>query len=178
MLGGVAYQDIMGCIFATAVDIPEMDAVSMNAHSVESNGGVKKGYSTTGRTGYESTPLTIESRETNASFGDLIIKPWASLTAHYGLLPMFKHKTDILILEYAKTYQNITQIPCKIHQFEGCCPLSISGSKLDYKSTGEEIVRTSKWAFNKYYLRNNIYLPVPDLLQKSSFNNILNSKIF
>ena len=41
LLGGIAYQDIVGCIFATSVKIPEMDKVDIQDISVENNAGFK-----------------------------------------------------------------------------------------------------------------------------------------
>lgn len=178
LLGGYAYQYIMGCIFATSVNIPDLDTVGTNDISVENNAGYKKGVITSGRSGYASTLLSIDFRETNSSFGDLIIKPWTFLTAHYGLLPIGNHKTNIIIMQYSKTYQKITQIPSKIWQFEGCAPVSVSGADLKYSADDSEIVKTTKWAFTNYYIRNNLYLPIIDVLKKSSFNRVWNSNIF
>lgn len=178
MLGGWTYQNIMGCIFATDVDIPELDANTANDISVQNSAGFKHGTYTSGRNGFANTPLSISFRETNSSFGDLIIKPWSLLTAHYGLLPFHNHKTNIIIMEYAKTYQKITQIPSKIWQFEGCAPISVPGEKLDYYDTDKQLVKTTKWVFTNYYIRHNMYLPIVDALQKSSFNRVWNSNIF
>lgn len=178
LLGGWAFQNIMGCIFATSVQIPDLDTNTSQDVSVENNGGFKKGVVTTGRQGYGSSPLTIEFRETNSSFNDLIIRPWSLLTAHYGLFPQFKHKTNIIVMQYSKTYQHITQIPSKIWQFEGCAPLSVAGDKLSYSATDQELVKQTKWAFTRYYIRQNMYMPIVDMLKKSNFNRIWNSNIF
>lgn len=178
LLGGWAFQNIMGCIFATSVNIPELDSNTTQDISVENNGGFRKGIVTTGRQGYGSTPLAIEFRETNSSFSDIIIKPWSLLTAHYGLFPQFGHKTNIIVMQYSKTYQQITQIPSKIWQFEGCAPIAVAGEKLAYSGKDQELVKQTKWAFTKFYIRQNMYMPIVDMLKKSNINRVWNSNLF
>ena len=178
LLGGIAYQDILGCIFATSVKIPEMDKVDIQDISVENNAGFKKGITTGGRAGFASTTLGIDFRETNASFADLVIKPWTFLTARYGGLPFYGHKANIIVMEYSKTYQHVTQTPSKIWMFKGARPISVSETHYKYASDSAEVVKSTQWAFDDYQLSNNINVPIISLVQKSSFNRMWNSNIF
>ena len=146
--------------------------------SVENNAGFKKGVITDGRTGFASTQLGIDFRETNASFADLVIKPWTFLTARYGGLPFYNHKTDIIIMEFSKTYQHVTQTPSKIWMFKGARPTSVSDMHYNYNPDNKELVRTTQWAFDDYQLSNNINVPILSLIQKSSFNRMWNSNLF
>lgn len=178
LLGGIAYQDIMGCIFATRVKIPSLDAVSVEDVGIENNAGFKKGVATNGRAGFAGTTLGIDFRETNASFADLVIKPWTFLTARYGGLPFYGHKTNIIIMEFAKTYQHVTQTPHKVWLFKGARPISVSEIDLSYDKSNGDVPRTTQWAFDDYQLSNNINIPLLSLVKKSSFNRIWNSNLF
>lgn len=178
LLGGIAYQDIVGCIFATKIQIPQLDAVSVTDVGIENNAGFKKGIITNGRAGFANTTLGISFRETNASFTDLVIKPWTFLTARYGGLPFGKHKTNITILEYSKTFQHVTQTPSKIWLFKGARPISVSDVQYDYSDAGSEIERNTQWVFDDYQISNNINIPLLSMLEKSSFNRIWNSNLF
>ena len=178
LLGGVAYQDIVGCIFATAVTIPSLDKVSVENIGISNNAGYKQGVITNGREGFASSLLKIDFRETNASFADLVIKPWTFLSARYGGLPFYGHKTNITIMEYSKTYQHVTQTPSKIWLFKGARPLSVSDLPLKYGADTAEIFRTTEWAFDDYQLSNNINVPILSMIQKSSFNRMWNSNLF
>ena len=47
-----------------------------------------------------------------------------------------------------------------------------------YDATDQELVKQTKWAFTKFYIRQNMYMPIVDMLKKSNINRVWNSNLF
>lgn len=185
ILTSYPFQRIIGCVFAQGFSIPNLDRVTTDDVGVQNNGGLIPGVISGERAGYAQNRLTLEFLETNTSFADNIIRPWSILTSHYGLVarnPNDKKeklkniKTNILIMEYTRSYQKLSQIPRKVWCFYGCAPVDVSERQNVMKQSDEVKIYKTQWVFQKYNLKNNLYLPIPDLLQKISsgnWNNVL-----
>ena len=185
LLTSYPFQRVIGCIFAQGFNIPSLDRVTTEDAGVQNNGGLIPGVIAAGRDGYAQNRLTLEFLETNTSFADNIIRPWTILTGHYGLVarnPNDKNeklkdiKTNILIMEYTRSYQKLSQIPRKVWSFYGCAPVEVDSRQNVMKQSDEVKTYKTQWVFQKYNMKNNLYLPIPDLLQKISsgnWNNVL-----
>lgn len=179
------FQRVIGCIFAQGFDVPELDRIETHDISVENNGGLIPGVIAGQRSGYGQRRLTLEFLETNTSFADNIIRPWSILTGHYGLVARNPNdpaekikniKTNILIMEYTRSYQKLSQIPRKVWSFYQCAPVAVEARQNTMKQSDDVKAYKTQWAFSRYNIKNNLYLPIPDLLQKISsgnWNNIL-----
>ena len=135
---------VAGCIFAQGADISN------------------------GRSPF--TDLTLQFRETNTSFVDFVVRPWTILAEHFGMIarpPGDKRNVGatIKILQFTRTYQNISQIPRKIWTFYNCMPTSVGNTNLTYDQEMMDIANTT-WAFSNYTIENNLYLPLPDIINK------------
>lgn len=185
LLTSYPFQRIIGCVFAQGFSIPNLDRVETQDISVANNGGLIPGVIMGNRAGYAQNRLTLEFLETNTSFADIIIRPWSILASHYGLVarnPNDKNeklkdiKTNIIIMEYTRSYQSLSQIPRKVWSFYGCAPVEVSERQNVMKQSDEVKSYKTQWVFQKYNMKNNLYLPIPDLLQKinsGNWNNIL-----
>lgn len=185
ILTSYPFNRIVGCVFAQGFSIPSLDEITTEDTFVNNYGGFIPGVIIKDRRGYANTRLTLEFLETNTSFVDLVIRPWSILTSHYGLTArnpesdedtMENMKTNIMILEYTRSYQGVSQIPRKIWTFLDCAPVSVS-ERQNVMERSEEVKKyKTSWVFRKYNIKQNIYLPVPDLITKISdgnWNNIL-----
>lgn len=185
ILTSYPFQRIIGCVFAQGFSIPELDRLHTRNVNVENYGGLIPGIISETREGYGSKYLTLEFLETNTSFADLVVRPWTILTSHYGLVardPDNKEeankniKTNIIIMEYTRSYQNLSQIPRKVWQFMDCAPVSVEARQNVMKHSDDVKMYKTSWVFRKYNIRHNLYLPIPDLLKKiesGNWNNIL-----
>ena len=77
--------------------------------------------------------------------------------------------TTIKVLQFTRTYQEISQIPRKIWTFYNCMPTSVNPKNLTYDQESMEIDDTT-WAFSNYAVENNLYLPLPDIINKINKN--------
>jgi hypothetical protein len=164
-------QGIVGCIFAQGVNIPD-DSREDNVATISNNRGFIPGRIGGNRSSF--TELTIEFRETNSSFADSIIRPWVILSGHAGMVardsnnkPELNPKTNITVIQYTRSFQKLSQIPRKIWRFYNCVPKGISNRNLTYDQEAFEKFQTT-WNYSHYTLEDNLYLPLPDLINKFS----------
>lgn len=147
----VAGNKSHGCVLAQGVVLPG-ENYEVRDVAIPNNMGFLPGKVGGNRAG--NGELTIQFRETNRSFPDLVIRPWILLASHLGLVARYgtdprNIKTNIRIIQLAKTYQYIPLIERKIWHFYNCVPTSMDGKELTYD--GNEIQLYSvKWAYTHY----------------------------
>ena len=98
------------------------------------------------------------------------------LTGHFGLVARQAGDprdvtTAITILQYTRSYQQISQIPRKVWTFYNCAPVSVSAQNLTYAQEDMEMI-SSEWTYSNYAIQNNLYLPLPDIINKLASGNI------
>lgn len=161
-------QGIVGCIFLDGANLPD-DTLGSSSAPIENNRGFLQGNILTNREAFENAKLTLQFRETNTSFVDFIIRPWVILAAHKGYVarqnPAENIKTNITIIQYARTYQNISQIPRKIWRYYDCVPLSVGTRNLTYDTEKVETYDVP-FIYDRYSIESNLYIPLPDIISK------------
>lgn len=165
---------VVGCIFAQGADIPQLEVLETGRDKIfnQQQRGFIPGVISNGRSPF--TDLTIQFRETNTSFVDFVVRPWTMLAEHFGMIarPPGDERnvsTTIKILQFTRTYQELSQIPRKIWTFYNCMPVSVASSNLTYDQEAMDIANTT-WAFSNYCVENNLYLPLPDIINKINKN--------
>ena len=165
---------VVGCLFAQGVNIPQLEVMEVDRNKVfnQQQRGFIPGVVATGRSSF--TDLTIQFRETNTSFVDFVVRPWTILAEHFGMVArppgdLRNVSTTIKVLQFTRTYQEISQIPRKIWTFYNCMPTSVNPKNLTYDQESMEIDDTT-WAFSNYAVENNLYLPLPDIINKINKN--------
>lgn len=162
-------QGIVGCIFAQGADIPD-DTLNTNVATIPNNRGFIPGRIAGNRSAFN--PLTLQFRETNSSFIDSVIRPWVILGSHAGFVardennsPELDPRCNITIIQYTRSFQKVSQIPRKIWNFYNCVPTSVASRNLTYDSEQMDMY-TSQWYYSNYTVSDNLYLPLPDLIDK------------
>ena len=168
------FQKVMGCVFAQGVSIPQEQGTS-NSVSVPNNRGFIPGVISGPRQEYQQ--LRIDFRETNSSFNDLIIRPWVMLSSHFGRVARpgdingnkdFKNiKTNIHVMQLAKTFAKASQIPRKFWTFYNCTPELAAATEMTYDSESLQILNTD-WKFTHHALNPGTYLPIIDTIKRIS----------
>ncbi len=161
---------VIGCLFAQGVDIPQMEQLEVGRDKVfgDKQRGFIPGLISNGREPFQN--LTIQFRETNTSFVDFVIRPWTILAENFGMVARpdgdeRNVSTTITILQFTRTYQKISQIPRKMWTFYNCMPIQLDNKNLTYDQEALEI-NSTQWAFSNYTVANNLYLPLPDIINK------------
>jgi hypothetical protein len=168
-------QGVVGCIFAQGISIPTENLIADSAN-LDNNRGFIKGTILRDRDSFAANPLTVEFRETNTSFVDLVLRPWLMLASHAGYVARKKTdpkycKANITIIQYTRSYQKLSQVPRKIWQFYNCVPLNIAVRNLTYDTEAMEKYDVS-FAYDSYGVQDNLYLPVPDLIKRFTSGQI------
>jgi hypothetical protein len=175
LLKSFPYQRVIGCLFTHGVTIPS-EQYDVGSVSVPNNRGFLPGIIAGGRNTDPPT-LVLEFRETNTSFVDSVIRPWSILTSHYGLTvrPGDQYsvlgnqyddknmKTNMVIMQFTRSIQNISMIPRKAWYFYNCAPYNISEQSLEYSEEKLQIL-TTRWTYTNYTIADSLYLPVGSII--------------
>lgn len=178
------YQKVIGCLFAQGVNIPN-EQYSVENAPLKNNRGFIPGILAGGRESYNNSPLIIEFRETNTSFMDMVIRPWVILASHYGYVArpggendLKNIKSTITILQYARSYQKISQIPRKVWTFYNCVPTQLSDQSLTYSPDTEYEKYQTFWRYTNYTVHSNLYLALPNIINRISTGTLPNVSPF
>jgi hypothetical protein len=175
LLTAYPFQKVNGCLFAQEVQVP---GESMNIQKAGVTSGAQRGFLpgiiSAGRN--LSNTLNIQFLETNTSFTDFIIRPWLIAAEHFGFVAKEKDsirsrdlrnvKSTMYVLEYSRTYQNVSMIPKKVWTFYNCAPISINSRTLGYIEPTTAPTITTQWTYTNYAISNALYLPLPDIINR------------
>jgi len=190
MLTKPEFQQHIGCAFAQTVQIPP-EQIAIDQVGIPNSRGFLSGPVIQQRQRFAS--LNIEFLETNVSFVDFLIRPWAILGSHFGAVARqdVKIRTNVMLVnfakagvavhpdpvtarymaneEYSETSFDLKNtrgfVPRKIWMFDGCQPINISQERYSHTSEGSVDRRDTEWIFKKYQVM------LPDQLA-STFNQV------
>lgn len=150
-----------GCILAQGVTLPG-ETYEVKDVAINNNMGFLPGKVGGNRSG--NGEMSIQFRETNRSFPDLVLRPWILLASHLGLVarPYGDNrdiKTNIRIIQLAKTFQHMPLIERKIWHFYNCVPTGMDGKELTYDQNNIHLY-TVKWSYTHYGIES---LPDQDM---------------
>jgi len=178
-LASYPLQNVVGCMFLQGADIPT-ETLAATSAPIDHGRGFLQGSILDNRDPFSNNNLTLQFRETNTSFTDFIIRPWLILAAHNGYVArnmndsseaLKNPKTNIILVQYSRSYQNISQIPRKVWKFYDCVPLGLSTRNLTYDTESMEQYSVP-FLYDRYTVENNLYIPLPDLISKIGRGNI------
>ena len=180
-----ANQRIAGCVFAQGLNIPGESMAGLDYS--QPDGGPKRGFVGGLKGGDRApfAPLTMEFLETNTSFADFVIRPWIILGSHLGLvarpadndsagqLDPQNVKTNITVIQLAKTYQKRSTVPRKTWKFYNCVPMTINDNNLPYDST--DVKRYDvQWKFSDYSVEGMPFIPIEEIIKGFGTGQLLN----
>lgn len=173
ILASFPFQKVNGCLFSQSVTIPS-EAMSIKKTNLSNNRGFLPSIVSDGRR--SDNQLTIDFLETNTSFTDFVIRPWLIAAEHFGFVAREKDsvnsrdirnvKSTLYVMEYSRTFQNVSMIPKKIWTFFNCAPTSIDSYRLSYNEPNEAPTISTKWTYTDYAVSNSLYLPLPDIIDR------------
>lgn len=143
-------DNMMGCVFARQVTLPS-ESIEASNQGLE-YGGFLPPATANNRAKYE--PLSVTMLETNASFIDIVIRPWLLMVGYNGLVARQTNsnknvKCNIDAVFYAKTgYGNPMGIR-KIYRFYNAAPISLTGETYSYNEEGLRYTDV-KFVYDKY----------------------------
>jgi len=175
LLTSYPFQKVIGCVFAQGAQIPG-ETLGIRDVSVDNNRGFIPGIISENRIGYAGNPLRLDFLETNTSIVDFVFRPWVMLASHYGMVArpgdmpgtkdFFNVKSNITLLCYTKSYQNISQIPRKIFTFYNVVPTLINNFSLNYEGEPIDAAAYSvNFTYTNYTVQNSLYFPLADIIQ-------------
>ena len=178
ILTSAPFQRVSGCLFANAVTLPE-ERFNIKPIELKNNRGFIPGIAAAERQDYASRPLIMSFYETSTSFLDFVIRPWVMLGSHYGFVARsgdtptsksaYNVKTNITLLYFNKSYEDVSMIPRKVFRFYNVAPISVQQQDYTYEEPGTVKSFSVNFAYTNYTIENNLFLPIPSLID--SFKN-------
>ena len=175
LLTSYGFQKVNGCLFAQSVTLPSETMKTATAN-VDNARGFLPGILSDGRT--PASTLNISFLETNTSFSDFIIRPWVIAAEHFGFVARENDtttkrdsrnvKSTVYVLQYTRTFQNVSMIPRKVWTFFNCAPTSVATKTLGYDEPSSAPTIETTWTYTDYALSNSLYLPLPNIIDKIS----------
>jgi len=173
ILTSYPFQYVTGCIFCNSFEMPE-EKYTVETATLRNNRGFIPGVLGGARASYADTPLVLGFYDNNTSFMDFIIRPWVMLASHYGHVTRrdarYSVKCNITLLSYSKTYANISMVPRKVFTFFNCVPTTVSRQNYEYDEPNEVKSYTANFSFTNYTIQNNMYLPLPGIINSIRSN--------
>jgi hypothetical protein len=148
-------QQMMGCVFAREVQLPG-ETIDVGNQGL-SYAGFLPPATAGARTTYQ--PLTLTLLETNASFLDLIIRPWIISVGYNGLVArkpdsnFYVKSNELNVLMYAKAGPNNPMQIRKQYTFYNVAPISIDGETYSYNEEGLRYANV-KFAYDRYTIND------------------------
>ncbi len=179
---GYLYQRVAGCYFAQGVNIPG-EQTGYKYSSVNKSRGYLGGMYAERR--MDLAPLDIQFLETNTSFIDFTIRPWTVLASHLGLVarpgdsPQTGNvdpnniKTNITIMQLAKTYQSRSPVQRKVFRFYNCVPFNIGGQNLATNGSEAQLINT-QWSYTNYTVGGLPFVPIEEIIESFSAGKLPN----
>jgi len=131
-------ENLMGCVFAQEVSIP---GETITATQENLNwGGLQTPYIIKGRNSFDKIKMSF--LETNASFADLVIRPWIVLASHLGLIARSPGspknvKCDFMdVIQFAKTGPYSSVAIRKIVRYYDVVPVTLDSLTLSHLEEG------------------------------------------
>lgn len=146
----------IGCVFARQVNLPN-DGLEAGNTGLD-YGGFLPPATTNTRNKYSKLRITF--LETNASFVDLVIRPWMVLTSYYGLIARDFDRSDknvkcsyLDVNLMARTGAGNPLAIRKKYRFSGIAPVAIDGEQYSYMA--DDMKYTSvDFVYDQYYVRD------------------------
>lgn len=154
-----ATQNVIGCIFAQAIELPgEQSKVERVGISEGSNRGFINAPIIAGRADFAD--LSITFLETNRSFVEGVLRPWNIILNHKGLIaqPQSRSiKSIIHVYELAKTGPCTPNIIRKHWVFKDAVPTQISSEQKSQDVSNDYGKRQTSFTFNAYHIDDHSF---------------------
>ena len=178
ILTSYPFQKVIGCVFAQGAQIPG-ETLSIKDVSVDNNRGFIPGIVSDMRAGYSGNPLGLDFLETNTSIIDFVFRPWVMLASHYGMVArkgdrpglkdFYNVKSNITLLCYTRSYQNVSQIPRKVFTYYNVVPTLVNPIQLDYNAEPTQATAYQvDFTYTNYTVQNSMYFPLANIIQTVS----------
>jgi len=147
------YQQEKGCMFAQTVSLPG-EQFLYGREGPQYNSYIRGGVGQ-GRVDFES--VQINFLNTNVNFVDNVIRPWAVMTGHLGMIarpPEKKYRCNLTVYKLGIDKQDRPPFIAQQFNFWGVCPISVGNEELTY-SDNTPITKSAEFVYHWYTTSSN-----------------------
>ena len=145
-----------GCLFCQAVSVPGEQAVA-NPEGIQKNHFIRTAVGG-GRSDYAPNGLRMVFLDTNVSFVDNVIRPWAVTTARLGMIARDKpnvYRQNISVYKIGVLTPQDSPFILQKYTFFQACAVSVSEEEYNYTPTSAPVNREATFIFDHYSLETN-----------------------
>ena len=140
-------------MFAQTVSLPG-EQILYTREGIQYNSYIRGGVGQ-GRTDFDS--VQINFLNTNVNFVDNVIRPWAVMTGHLGMIarpPEKKYRCNLTV--YKLGVDRVDRPPFSAQQFNfwGVCPIGVGNEELTY-SDNTPITKSAEFVYHWYTTSSN-----------------------
>ena len=154
------------CLYAASVTIPAESTDTVSAMSIPGSGGIVSPLLLNNRV--KPNNLEISFIENNASFADIIIRPWITACSRAGLVKIMSENklNSNIVVEFIQpgvrtlndSFEATDKSPPKIRKrfvFKNCVPISVNGQAYTYRDSGL-VLRTVNFLYSSVVVGNSL----------------------
>lgn len=154
------------CLYAASVTVPAETTDTVSAMSIPGSGGIVSPLLLNNRV--KPNNLEISFIENNASFADIIIRPWITACSRAGLVKIMSENklNSNIVVEFIQpgvralndSFEAIDKAPPKIRKrfvFKNCVPVSVNGQVYSYRDSGL-VLRTVSFLYSSVVVGNSL----------------------
>lgn len=161
------YQKNAGCIICQGIDVPGQDTNVMPEGNIQYNGFLR---SYVGQGRVDNPIMRMTFLETNVSFADNVLRPWAISTATFGMVARFRrtpenYRTNLECWQIGgrNTPSGPQATVLKHFTFYDICCISVNNEELNYIGQTQPAMREAQFVYNYYTVDSqgdNALLPI------------------
>ena len=164
---GDSYQKNAGCIICQAIDLPSQNTNTIAEGNIQYNAFLR---SYVGQGRVDNPIMRMTFLETNVSFADNVLRPWAISTATFGMIARNRsddenYRTNLECWQIGgrNTAQGPRPTILKHFTFYDICCVSVNNEELNYLGQSQPSMREAEFVYNYYKVDtegNNNILPI------------------
>ena len=143
-----SYQNDVGCLFCTGIDLPGEGTNVAAEGSIKTNGYIRS-YVGTGREDFNQMKATF--LDTNISFVESFLRGWALATANFGLVARNDNKNYRSKL-YCYKFGISDKRPFILQRvvFDGICCIHVANEEYNYNPPTGPVLREARFIYHNY----------------------------
>lgn len=157
IITGPRYQSTGGCMLAQAIDLPSFNTNVIPEGNIQYNAFLRT-YVGQGRADFPLMRMSF--LETNLSFTDNFLRPWALSTACFGLLARPRtdernYRTDMYCWQLGGVSSKKPPTILKQITFHDICCVSVNNEELNYVAQTAPVIREAQFIYNHYTIKSS-----------------------
>jgi hypothetical protein len=171
------FQKISGCMFCQAIGLPKDGMTTQQEGNIQSNAFLR---SHVGQVRTLDQTIRVTFLDTNVSFAENFLRPWAISTANFGLIArdpdsVENYRTNAHFYKLGSYSSNLPPTITMKVSFYGLCCIDVAGEEYTYSAASGPVLRESSFIYNHYAIdttSDNLCLTTSPIINSSGVQTV------